>query len=126
MDLESQVKSHLSSEHDRSFLKYFLVVVLLGGSLLLLQSYSRSEYLAKGPQKHFLRVGKSTNETPEKLQVAISKYHSKEKPGLEVSLVGAIHIADKEYFAELNKEFEQYDAVLYELVAPKKHSPCCR
>lgn len=36
-----------------------------------------------------------------------------------VDLVAAIHIADKSYYAQLNREFEGYDAVLYELVAPE-------
>jgi hypothetical protein len=37
-----------------------------------------------------------------------------------VDLVAAIHIAEKSYYAQLNREFEGYDAVLYELVAPEE------
>ena len=37
--------------------------------------------------------------------------------GVQVDLVGAIHIADKAYYDELNRRFRGYDAVLYELVA---------
>jgi hypothetical protein len=33
--------------------------------------------------------------------------------------VAAIHIADKSYYDQLNREFKGYDAVLYELVAPE-------
>ncbi|MAT70037.1 MAG: hypothetical protein CMJ58_10995 [Planctomycetaceae bacterium] len=36
-----------------------------------------------------------------------------------VDLVGAVHIADRSYYDELNKRFRGYDAVLYELVAPE-------
>ncbi|MCA9237583.1 MAG: hypothetical protein KDA44_19050 [Planctomycetales bacterium] len=36
-----------------------------------------------------------------------------------VDLVGAVHIADKDYYDELNERFRGYDAVLYELVAPE-------
>ena len=33
--------------------------------------------------------------------------------------IGAVHIADKSYYEELNKRFKEYDVVLYELVAPE-------
>jgi hypothetical protein len=36
-----------------------------------------------------------------------------------VDLVGAVHVGDAEYYAQLNRRFEQYDAMLYELVAPE-------
>jgi len=36
-----------------------------------------------------------------------------------VDLVGAVHVGDKAYYEELNKLFETYDVVLYELVAPE-------
>jgi hypothetical protein len=36
-----------------------------------------------------------------------------------VDLVGAVHIGDKAYYDQLNRRFRFYDAVLYELVAPK-------
>ncbi|MGI9221546.1 MAG: hypothetical protein ACR2QS_11000, partial [Woeseiaceae bacterium] len=34
-------------------------------------------------------------------------------------LVSAIHIGDASYYQDLNKRFEDYDAMLYELIAPK-------
>jgi hypothetical protein len=36
-----------------------------------------------------------------------------------VDLVTAVHIGEKSYYEQLNREFEGYDAVLYELVAPE-------
>lgn len=39
--------------------------------------------------------------------------------GQTVRLVGAIHIAEREYYEQLNTEFASDDAVLYELVKPK-------
>ena len=36
-----------------------------------------------------------------------------------VDLVSAVHVAESSFFQELNRRFEQYDAVLYELVAPE-------
>ncbi len=36
--------------------------------------------------------------------------------GVTVDLVGVVHIADADYYKDLNKRFEAYDAVLFELV----------
>jgi hypothetical protein len=55
-------------------------------------------------------------ETSDGLQTAIVTYESPQK--IPVTLVGAIHIADKAYFDALNERFKRYDAVLYELVGP--------
>ena len=41
------------------------------------------------------------------------------KDGVIVRLVGAVHIGEKSYYQGLNKSFENDDAVLYELVKPK-------
>ena len=38
---------------------------------------------------------------------------------ITVDLIGAVHIGEKEYFQKLNKRFENYEAMLYELVAPE-------
>lgn len=43
----------------------------------------------------------------------------KNKDGVTVRLVGAIHVGEKSYYDALNKSFEDDDAVLYELVSPK-------
>jgi len=48
------------------------------------------------------------------LQTAITTFTN--ATGATVDLVGAVHIADKAYFADLNQRFKDYDAVLYELV----------
>jgi predicted regulator of Ras-like GTPase activity (Roadblock/LC7/MglB family) len=40
-----------------------------------------------------------------------------------VDLVAAVHIADAAYYKQLNREFQAYDAVLYELVAPEGKRP---
>ncbi|MDB6119355.1 MAG: TraB family protein [Verrucomicrobiaceae bacterium] len=48
------------------------------------------------------------------LQTAVVHYQT--KSGVVVDLVGAVHIADKKYYDELNHRFGGYDSVLYELV----------
>ncbi len=37
---------------------------------------------------------------------------------LVVDLFGAVHIGERAYYEQINREFKQYDVVLYELVAP--------
>ena len=39
--------------------------------------------------------------------------------GTTVDLIGAVHIGDRAYYQQLNRRFRQYDALLYELVAPE-------
>jgi len=43
--------------------------------------------------------------------------------GVSVHLIGAIHIGEKEYYDSLNRDFRNYDAVLYEMVKPKDAPP---
>ncbi|CAA6665971.1 unnamed protein product [Spirodela intermedia] len=59
------------------------------------------------------------------LQTAVVSYRKRFpwsllRPFLQVDLVSTIHIADKEYFATLQKELESYDCVLYEMVASRE------
>lgn len=68
----------------------------------------------------FARVDVDENRRPRALQMAIVRYLP-EDPGrsFSVDLVSAIHIGDVAYYRELNERFAAYDAVLYELVAPR-------
>src|SRR4051812_9115048 len=52
-----------------------------------------------------------------RLETATATY--KNDKGQTVHLIAAVHIADTGYFASLNKVFEGYDALLYEMVKPK-------
>ncbi len=56
------------------------------------------------------------------MQTAIVRYAPAAGSGkdpAEVDLIGAVHIADVAYYNQLNERFKQYDALLYELVAPE-------
>ena len=57
----------------------------------------------------------------DELQVAIGKFKNP-KTGVQVDLIGAIHIGDRAYYQKLNTLFGQYDAVLFELVADPKRA----
>src|SRR6266550_2345494 len=52
-----------------------------------------------------------------RLETGVATY--KNDKGVTVQLVGAVHIADPGYYEALNKQFEGYDALLYEMVKPK-------
>ncbi|MEM9209379.1 MAG: hypothetical protein AAGA61_09025, partial [Pseudomonadota bacterium] len=64
---------------------------------------------------------------PRALQMAVVTYTPEpaEAPraGLEVDLIGAVHIGDLAYYESLNDRFAGYDVVLYELVAPQDALP---
>ena len=66
----------------------------------------------------FTRLLEDRDKQPVGFQTAIVKYVSPKKTGIEVDLVSVVHVGDKAYYASLNKAFEEYDVVLYELVAP--------
>jgi hypothetical protein len=55
------------------------------------------------------------------LQTSVVTYRN--SAGVTVDLIAAIHIAQADYFHELDKSFEQYDALLYEMVKPADFNP---
>ncbi len=72
----------------------------------------------KTPEKtQFLKIVQGTDGTPFRMQTAITRYRPSQGD-LVVDLIGAVHIGEAEYFSTLNSQFENYDVVLYELVAP--------
>src|SRR5690625_5908494 len=62
----------------------------------------------------FVRID-SDGSTPRALQVALVQYV--DAYGRRLDLIGAVHVAERGYFATLERRFERYDALLYELVA---------
>jgi hypothetical protein len=63
----------------------------------------------------FIRI--KEDDEAARLQTA---YFGYEKDGVRVDLIGAIHIADKRYYQFLNKSFEDYEALLFEMVGGEK------
>jgi hypothetical protein len=66
--------------------------------------------------KQFMRF-QDDGERGRSLQTAVVTYRN--AAGQTVRLVAAIHIAEREYYEQLNADFASDDAVLYELVKPK-------
>ena len=69
----------------------------------------------------FLRLVRDSNKKPVALETAIVTYVPVDpaRGDITIELVGAVHVGEKAYYEALNKEFEQYEALLYELVAPE-------
>lgn len=67
----------------------------------------------------YLRISYDESNEPVALQSAIVSYRRSDSRDklVYVDLVGALHIADQSYYAELNSLFKSYDSVLYELIA---------
>ncbi len=71
-------------------------------------------------ETEFVRVTVDEHDQPRALQLAIASYVPRDGDNrVRIDLVSAIHIGDHEYYADLNERFKDYDAMLYELIAPK-------
>ena len=113
------------------------LLVLLAAVLLAVGTQVRAEEDAAAPDSNqpsqrakskspqFVRLLRDRQGNPRALQTAVASYAGKNAQGqqVQVDLIGAIHIADPEYYQELNRLFDRYDVLLYELVAPKGLQP---
>ncbi len=59
----------------------------------------------------FIRIKQTEDEA--RLQTAVFGY---ERDGVRVDLIGAIHLADKRYYEFLNRYFQGYEVLLFEMV----------
>ena len=59
----------------------------------------------------FIRVEEDAKAA--QLQTAVTRY---EKDGAKVDLIGAVHIGDQAYYQALNKRFEGYEVLLFEMI----------
>jgi len=87
-------------------------------SLLILASVSCAGPLtvlkAERSFSDFIRVEQTVEQA--QLQTAITSYS---KGDVTVDLIGAVHIADKAYYENLNGIFDTYEVVLFEMIAGK-------
>jgi hypothetical protein len=90
------------------------------GPTLADEPQARTAEPKKKSEKKFLRVVRGKNDTPIALETATVRFVPKSGTGgVTVDLIGAVHVGDKAYYEALNKQMEQYDVLLYELVAPE-------
>jgi hypothetical protein len=96
------------------FVSLFLVAIAA------LPSYGQEgDREAAKPQ--FTRLARDEGGVPLALEAAIVRYAPPGggSEGPVVDLVSAVHVAESSYFQDLNRRFQEYDVVLYELVAPE-------
>ncbi len=69
----------------------------------------------------FLRLAQDEDSRPKSLEVAVLRCVPIDADTSDpiVDLVSAIHVAEPDFYAQLNREFARYEVVLYELVAPE-------
>lgn len=89
------------------------------------QDASSNDPAQPGPDHEYIRLAMDATGAPASLQTPIIAFEPAdgEPRDLHVDLIGAIHIADASYYRALNERFGDYDAVLYELVAPEGARP---
>ncbi|MGY8771360.1 MAG: hypothetical protein ACKVH8_23345 [Pirellulales bacterium] len=99
--------------------KYPFLIVLLAQAVLSQQVLSEEARAEK--KQDYIRVTQDAGGKPLAMQTAVVRYVSddEKQQGLFVDLVGAVHIGEASYYKQLNQEFKQYDALLYEIVAPE-------
>jgi hypothetical protein len=66
-----------------------------------------------------VRLVRDASNRPVEFDTAILHFAPADhRPGPTVDLIAAVHVGDRNYYDALNRRFRQYDAVLYELIAP--------
>ena len=87
----------------------FILTLLLGLSAPL--TLAQKPAAEKEAATDFIRIDE--DDKAARLQTSVTRY---EKDGVTVDLVGAVHIADKNYYDALNKALGEYDVLLFEMV----------
>ena len=103
---------------------------------LLAVSVVRADEPARGgaaraeEKVEFLRLSRDDRDRPLSLDTSIVEYGRHDEPAgrgdrrpLRVDLVAAVHVGSQSYYDTLDRLFADYDAVLYELVAPPNARP---
>ena len=106
-----------------SFRSFALFPFLFGTMLLLPSSLSADEVDTSA----VVRVRYSEQVPSRVIALDTAVLHFEPQSGgtdaATVDLIAAVHIADAEYYAKLNKLFTEYDVVLFELVAEEGTRP---
>jgi hypothetical protein len=102
-------------------LKKDLLFLLALTSALPLVTSTRGAERVQEERANYIRVQRNEDGRPISFDTAIISFGKSENgdSATTVDLIAAVHVADKEYYDKLNKLFEKYDVVLYELVAPE-------
>ena len=118
--LESNVRSNNRLKvHSHPLWRLVVLLVLSASHHLTGVSVAQETGETHGKKaSQFVRLLKE-GEEPVALQTSITTFQATKDEKLTVDLIGAIHVGEASYYRQLNELFRKYDAVLYELVAPK-------
>ncbi|NLF08023.1 MAG: hypothetical protein GX594_08595 [Pirellulaceae bacterium] len=96
-----------------------LVVLLAASRLAAAGGPAPTETDGGNEQIKFIRIACDESKRPLSLDTAIVRLASKEgdRGAMTVDLIAAVHIADAKYYRHLSKKFDDYEVVLYEMVA---------
>lgn len=94
---------------------WFVIILAFGGGGLV-----SIEASAADSEVTFMRFVELADHEGH-VDTAIQTY--RHPSGVEVALVGAVHIGDKAYYEVLNKRFTRYDSVLYEMIKDDEVDP---
>ncbi|MEZ6125459.1 MAG: hypothetical protein R3C49_20115 [Planctomycetaceae bacterium] len=72
-------------------------------------------------EQEYVRIRRSEKRTAQALETSIVRLgESRKYPGATVDLIGAIHLGENQYYETLNRQFRQYDVLLFEAVMPER------
>lgn len=98
----------------------FLFVAQVIAPPLVADDKAKKDSKKTNEAERFVRLKKDKDGKVIALQTSTTRYTKKEAASeLYIDLIGVVHIGEKDYYDKLNKQFKQYDALLYELVAPE-------
>jgi hypothetical protein len=106
------------------------LVALLATSIVRADEPARAAKAANDEKVEFLRLSRDDRDRLLSLDTSIVEYARAEvapadrgRQPLQVDLVAAVHVGCQSYYDTLDRLFADYDAVLYELVAPPNSRP---
>src|SRR5436189_5503805 len=100
--------------------RLLLGLTLLAPAAPLLAEAPATTQSSEESETHFLRF---TGDSKTGGRLETSDVTFKNDAGVTVRLVSAVHIGEASYFQELQKSFEDCDAVLYEMVKARASGP---
>ena len=104
-----------------SIVLFTCAVGLAGGMAVAADEPAKRPAAQDKSEAGFVRLVRDKRRVPIALEVAVVRCVPQDcgRTGPTVDLIAAVHVADKGYYAQLNRLFTEYEAVLYELVAPE-------
>ncbi len=107
--------THTLAHYTMKHASIFTIIPVLATCILPVSAQVAAPAVKDPKATQFIRVDRDNKNV--RLQTGITSYI---KDGVTVNLIGAIHIADAKYYTQLNKEFKNYDALLFEMVGGDK------